>query len=154
MRSINAAVALMVLAGCASLRRPALTQRAGVSAATCDSAASIAAERARLGSVAKTLGEISGGAGGNANSTLATHLAGAAAPAAAQTASAAAVTSSMIANANNARVGMWVAEAQQDWNRYQAVVGQIAALDAAARTLPTTKACRAAGFASFTSPTS
>ncbi|HET9004254.1 MAG TPA: hypothetical protein VFN39_09685 [Gemmatimonadaceae bacterium] len=153
MRSIHAAVGLMVLAGCASLRRPALVQRAAASAATCDSAGSIAAERAHLGSVARTLGEIAGGAGGNAYSASETRVAAPAAPPAGQTASAAAATATMVANANTARVSLWFAEARQDLNQYEAVISLIAALDAAARTLPTMKSCRAAGFPEFTGPT-
>src|SRR5512142_2651139 len=62
MRSITAAVGLVVLAGCTSTQRPAPVGRAAVSAATCDSAASIARERAHLSAVARTLGEISNGA--------------------------------------------------------------------------------------------
>ena len=153
MRSIIASVLLTALVGCASLQRPASVQRAAISAATCDSATSIAAERARLASVARTLGEIAGGAGGNAYSTSETRVAAPAAPPAGQTASAAAATATMVANANTARVSLWFAEARQDLNQYEAVVGQIAALDAAARTLPAPKSCRAAGFAGFTGPT-
>lgn len=153
MRSINAAFGLMVLAGCTSLQRPAPVQRAAVSGATCDSAASIAAERAHLASVARTLGEISSGAGQNAYSTLEPRVAAPSPSVARPSASGAAATSSMIANANNARVELWYAEARQDRSQYQIVVGQIAALDAAGRTLPTMTSCRAAGFASAREPT-
>lgn len=153
MRAIKAAVSLMVLAGCTSLQRPAPVKRAAVSAATCDSAASIAAERVRLASVAHMLGEIADGASANAYSTSEPRVAAPSPSVASPSASGAAATSSMIANANNARVEVWSGEARQDRTRYQTVVGQIAALDAVGRTLPTMKSCRAAGFASFREPT-
>lgn len=153
MRSIIAAVGLTLLAGCVSIQRPAAVQRAAVSAATCDSAASIAAQRAHLASVARTLADISNGAGQNAYATSEARTAAPSPAVAAPNAAAATATSSMIANANTARVELWHAEARQDRSEYQVVVGQIAALDAAGRTLPTTKSCRAAGFASSTEPT-
>lgn len=153
MRSILAPVGLIVLAGCSSLQRPALVHRAAASAAACDSAASVAAERAQLASVANMLGEMSTGAGANAYSTLELRVAPPTPSVANPSPSAAAATSSMIANANNARVELWAGESRQELSHYQTVVAQIAALDATARTLPTAKACRAAGFASFRAPT-
>lgn len=154
MRSITAAVGLVVLAGCASTQRPAPVPRAAVSAATCDSAASVAMERAHLADVARTLREISNGASANAYSTSEPRVATPGTSVASPSASGARATSSMIANASNARVELWYGEARKDLTQHQAVVGQIAALDAVARTLPTTKSCRAAGFASFKAPTS
>lgn len=136
----------------AAVQRPGQPQRSAVSAATCDSAASIAAERTRLASVARTLADVSSGAGQNAYTTSEIRSAPPAATVAAPNASAGAAASSMIANANKARVELWYAEARQDRNEYQGVVSQIAALDAAARTLPTTKACLAAGFATAAQP--
>lgn len=154
MRSINAAVGFVAFAAaCTSLHRPAPLQRASVSPATCDSAASIAAERAQLAAVARTLGDISQGAGQNAYSALESRVAAPGPSVAAPSAAAAAATRSMIANANAAHVEMWYGEGRQERSRYEAVVGQIAALDAVSRTLPTMKACHAAGFASPTAPT-
>ena len=153
MRSIIAPVVLVVLAGCSSVQRPAPVHRAAVSAAACDSAASIAADRAQLASVASTLGDMSTGAGANAYSTLEPRVAPPSPSVAGSNPRATAVASSMIANANNARVEMWNGESRLDRSHYQAVVAQIAALDATSRTLPTAKACRAAGFASFAAPT-
>jgi hypothetical protein len=152
MRSIIAPVVLVVVAGCSSVQRPAAVQRAAVSTPACDSAASIAAERAQLASVARMLGDMSNGAGANAYSTLEPRIAPPS-PSVAGSSAAAAATSSMVANANNARVELWSGESRQDRNHYQAVIAQIAALDATARTLPTAKACRAAGFATYTAPT-
>lgn len=153
MRLNIAPVVLVVVAGCSSVQRPVAAQRAAVSAAACDSAASIAAERAQLASVARMLGDLSDGAGGNAYSTAEPRVATPTPSVAKPSPSATAATSSMIANAHNARVQLWYEEAQQDRNHYQAVVARIAALDATARTLPTTKACRSAGFASSAAPT-
>lgn len=153
MRSIIAPVGLIVLAGCSSVQRPAPVHRAAVSAAACDSAASIAAERAQLASVAGTLGVLSTGAAANAYSTLEPRVAPPTPSVAGSNPRAAAAASSMIANASNARVEMWYAESRLDRSHYQAILAQVAALDATARTLPTAKGCRAAGFASFKAPT-
>lgn len=153
MRSILAPVVLTWLAGCSSVQRPSPVQRAAVSAAACDSAAAVARERAQLASVARMFGDISTGASANAYSTLEQRVAPPTPSVAKPSPSAAAATSSMIANASNARVELWAGESRQDRNHYEAVVAQIAALDATARTLPTAKACRAAGLASFTAPT-
>lgn len=153
MRSIIASVVLATLAGCASVQRPASVHGASVSAAACDSAVSIASERAHLASVARTLGEISSGADRAAYTTVEARIAAPSPSTGAPNASAAKVTSSMIANASNARVDLWSAEARQERSEYQVVVAQVAALDAAARALPTIKSCRAAGLASFTPPT-
>ncbi|HWE43828.1 MAG TPA: hypothetical protein VG432_15080 [Gemmatimonadaceae bacterium] len=152
MRSILAPVGLIVLAGCSSLQRPSPVPRAAVSAAACDSVASIAAERAQLASVARMLGDVSTGAGANAYSTLEPRITAPAPSVAGSSASAARATSSMIANANNARVELWSGESRQDRSHYQVVVAQIAALDATARTLPTAKGCRAAGLATAAAP--
>lgn len=153
MRSIIAPVALVVLAGCSTLQRPASARRVPVSAEACDSAASIAAERAQLASVARTLGDLSNSASANAYSTMEQRVSSPSPSAAKSSAPAAAATASIIANANTARVEIWNDESRQDQNRYQAVVARIAALDASARTLPGAKSCRAAGFASFTDRT-
>ena len=153
MRAIIAPVVLVVVAGCSSVQRPAAVQRAAVSTAACDSAASIAAERAQLASVANTLGVLSTGAGANAYSTLEPRVAPPSPSVAGSNPRATAAAASMIANANNARVEMWYAESRLDRSHYEAVVAQIAALDATARTLPTAKACRAAGFATYTAST-
>lgn len=153
MRSIIAAIGLMVLAGCVAVQRTAGTRRAAVTAATCDSAVSISGERARLVAVARTLADLSNSAGRNAYSTAQTRIATPTPSTGAPGSATANLTASMIANANNARVELWSAEARQDLSQYQVVTRQIAALDAAARTLPTTNSCRAAGFASATEPT-
>ena len=150
MRSISGVVGLIVLAGCSHMQRPAPVHRAAVSAAACDSAASIAGQRATLASVAASLGELGTGTESAAYATV--QEGGAVASTSAASASpspkAAAATASMIANANNARVQLLYGEARLDREHRRVVAGQVAALDAIARTLPTVRACHAAGFTS------